>query len=798
MAGGAGSRLRPLTCGRPKPMMPVLNRPMMEHIIDLLKQHDIEDIGVTLQYRPNDIKDHFHDGSEFGVNMQYFTEDTPLGTAGSVKNAADFLKDTFVVISGDALTDFDLSEAVKYHRDKGSIATLVLTKVDCPLEYGVVITDQDGRVKQFLEKPSWGEVFSDKVNTGIYILEPEVLDYFAKGEFFDFSRDLFPRLLADGKPMYGVVMPGYWCDIGNLQQYMEAHRDSLTGRVELGPGPSCDNIFIDETATINDPVILGSGCYIGEHAEVGPFTVLGKGTEVRGYASIKHSVTWDNSYVGAGAELRGVVTGSRVQIQAGAKSFEGTVIGDGTLVKERAEIKPGVKIWPGKTIEIDEKVNESIVWGSCSTKNLFGYEGVTGVANVELTPEFAAKVGAVYGTVVGQGSKIALSSDSYPVSVMLKNSLLSGLQSAGCEVRDLGEGITPMNRFGVKTLDCAGGVHVKLSSEDIEKSTMVFTDEHGGNISKANERKIENLLSREDFQRVNCKQVINAEFVPGLPEKYVEALANSLSLDRIAEARFKVLLVYDQLNLGRFVPPLVEKLGLEAITVAYDTAGLPGLPALIQENSASLGAAIDASGEHLVLFDDKGRMIDEEELCVLISHITLKTQNGPAVVPVTASGAIERMAEQYSGSVIRVKTSVHDLYSKLSGTKGGRGFYMQFDALSALARIIEFMSQEGLSLSQITDEIPKLFMKKEEIKVPWEDKGRVIRKLIESPLSESLELIDGVKSYHPTGWSLVLPDPEKPLCRVFSEGADMEAAESLTEMYVEKINDILDNGKGYN
>lgn len=205
MAGGEGSRLRPLTCNRPKPMVPVANRPMMSHIVDLLKIHGFTDVAVTLQYMPGFIKDHFGNGAGHCINMQYYVEEVPLGTAGSVKNCGKFLDETFLVISGDSLTDLDLSHAVEFHRRRGAMATLVLTRVECPLEYGVVITQPDGRIAQFLEKPAWGEVFSDTVNTGIYVLEPEVLDYIEPGRMFDFSKDLFPLLLRE-KSLFLV-----WC-----------------------------------------------------------------------------------------------------------------------------------------------------------------------------------------------------------------------------------------------------------------------------------------------------------------------------------------------------------------------------------------------------------------------------------------------------------------------------------------------------------------------------------------------------------------------------------------------------------
>lgn len=196
MAGGEGSRLRPLTCDRPKPLVPVLGKPIMEYGIELLKKHGIKDIGVTLQYLPNAIIDYFGDGSKWGVNLQYFLEEVPLGTAGSVKNAETFLDESFLVISGDALTDFNLSEIIAFHFKKQSLATIVLTVVSNPLEYGIVITDSANNITSFLEKPGWGEVFSDTVNTGIYVFEPDILKLIPEKTVFDFSKDLFPKILA--------------------------------------------------------------------------------------------------------------------------------------------------------------------------------------------------------------------------------------------------------------------------------------------------------------------------------------------------------------------------------------------------------------------------------------------------------------------------------------------------------------------------------------------------------------------------------------------------------------------------
>src|SRR5690348_10249608 len=219
MAGGEGSRLRPLTVGRPKPMVPIVSRPVMEHILLLLKKHGITEVVVTLQYMAGAIQTFFGDGSQLGMRIEYTVEDVPLGTAGSVKQAQHLLTETFLVISGDALTDYDITSIVEYHQKRGAAATLTLARVPNPLEYGVVITNEDGTIRQFLEKPGWSEVFSDTVNTGIYVLDPKVLNYVPSSQSFDFSHDLFPILMRNGDPLYGYIADGYWCDVGNLEEY---------------------------------------------------------------------------------------------------------------------------------------------------------------------------------------------------------------------------------------------------------------------------------------------------------------------------------------------------------------------------------------------------------------------------------------------------------------------------------------------------------------------------------------------------------------------------------------------------
>lgn len=814
MAGGEGSRLRPLTCGRPKPLVPVLNRPIMEYCVDLLRAHGITEIGVTLQYLPDAIREHFGDGSDFGVCLRYFVEESPLGTAGSVKNAASFLDETFLVVSGDALTDLDLSRAISFHRAKGAVGTLVLTRVETPLEYGVVITGEDGRIVRFLEKPGWGEVFSDTVNTGIYVLEPEVLDFFAPGQKFDFSKDLFPLLLRENKPLYGLVLPGYWCDIGDLRQYWQAHLDALSGRVavrisgdEIAPQVWVGrDTQIDPDCFLEGPVLIGDGCRIGSGARIEAFTVLGRGCIIQPEASLKRSVLWDQVYIGRRAAIRGAVLGSRVQVQAGAGVYEGAVVGEDSVIKERGTLLPAVKLWPHKLIETGTTVRESVVWGTRQSKNVFGVEGIGGLVNVEMTPEFAARTAAVFGTVTGRGKAVAVSSDVHPATSMLRRAVTAGLQSVGAHVLDLGTATMPMHRFAVRSLACGGGIHVRLSAREPERAVLLFTDGHGANIARGLERKIENLLAREDFPRVEPFAVREPASLKGMAEAYVQAMLGEVDLQTLRARGGLLVCALDAANMERVLDCWMRETGLEIMNIMPGGEGelgtrlswaglqemIPRVASAVAERRALAGAVMDAGGEQLVLIDDRGRVIQDDLLTALIVLYVLKTQGGPVVVPVTAPQAIETLAERYRATVVRTRTGLRDFIERILAEDVSQ-FFLHFDALAALTRILSFAAGAGIPLSRLVDEIPAFYTHKKDVPVSWEAKGRVIRRLIEDEGQKKsrVELLDGVKVFHPEGWSLVLPDPEQPLCRVFSEGTSMEIAESLTEMYVDKIKKII-------
>lgn len=812
MAGGEGSRLRPLTCDRPKPMVPIMNRPMMEHIVHLLKRFGLTQIGVTLQYLPEQIKNYFGDGREFGVNMQYFVEDTPLGTAGSVKNAGAFLDETFLVISGDALTDFDLQKAINFHREKGGVATLVLTSVEKPLDYGVVIADKRGVITQFLEKPGWGEVFSDTVNTGIYILEPDVLQYVPDGTMFDFAKDLFPLLMNKGYPLYGYIAEGYWCDIGNLQQYHQAHLDILQGKVgmqfaekQLSPGVYAgENVLIEQGAQIRGPVLIGSGSRIAAGARIEDYSVLGPQTQVEAFASVKRGLAWRNTYIGKRAEVRGAVLCNRVQLLQGASLFEGSVVGDDTIIEENCTIKPNVKIWPFKRVESGSIVSESLVWGTKPAKSLFGFDGISGIVNLEVTPELVAKLSVAYGSLLGEGNQVVVSCDDWKASRMLKDAAVAGLLSAGIRVFDLGITVTPITRQAAKHLDVKGGIHIQLSRDANTNTKIKFFDADGLDLTKGWERKIEQAYYREDFKRIQGLAVGETVRLTNYTEYYLESLLKTLDLAVIRNTRRKVLLAYPSPWLYSLLIPLLQQLNCEVHTISAP-AGEPLTLSALQDHfadvaaavcnlNADFGAVMDPNAENLVLFDSRGRVIADELFLALASLIVFTATPGATLaVPVTAPAVIEQLATRHQGRVTRTKTAPRSWMEALAGEGGDSKydpFVLSFDAVASLVKILEFMAARDTDLSAMVDSIPPFFLHKKNVDCSWGAKGAVMRRLIEETQGGDVELLDGVKVKHPEGWALVLPDTERPVYKIYGEGYSAETAEELTNLYINKIREI--------
>ncbi|MGI6549248.1 MAG: sugar phosphate nucleotidyltransferase [Syntrophomonadales bacterium] len=818
MAGGESTRLRPLTCKQPKPMVPVMDRPVMEYIVELLKKHGFEEIIVTLFYLPNAISQHFGDGSQFGVKMRYFVEEFPLGTAGSVRNARRYLDETFLVISGDTLTDIDLSRVVSFHQEKEAIATLALSRVDNPLEYGIVMTDEEGRITRFLEKPSWAAAFSDLANTGIYVLEPEIFDYFEDKQVFDFSKDLFPLLMAKQQRLYATLCPEYWCDIGGIQQYRQANYDILNGLVKVNiDAPQVrDGVYIGEGATIPPDARIEAPCYIGQGSHikrgvtVGPYSVIGKGSTLNEGVSLKRSILWNKVFAGRKTELRGTVVCNNAVLKGHNTVLEGAVIGDDSVLGADSTVRMDVRIWPEKNIEQGSNVSSNVIWGTRMSKFLFGARGVSGLINLEITPEFLAKLGAAYGTLLGDGKSVAVGCDSLNASKMLKRAFSAGVLSTGVNVYDLGMATSGIVRYTTRLLQADGGVQIRQSPDDDTALLVEFFDRRGLNIHANTRRKLENIFTREAFARTDAEGVGETVFFSNVIAQYIEGVMHTTDFRVISDARFQVALYYDARNFTSFLPVLLSRIGCQIITpegleegcgvkTLEDIAGgIEILKETVIKNHADMGVLIDQNADRLVLIDEKGEVITDEQMVILVCFLLLKFTRRQAVpVPVAAPRVIEKLAHEYDGLVLKAQevntglivTGVTETKVLFEGDEMPE-FQIMCDAISSLVKILELMGRENLSLSGLVSTMPNFYLDRQEVHIPADEKARVMRMLLEKFKDDQLELTEGIKILHDEGWSLVLPDDEEPLFTIYTEASSLEKANEITRNYVSMINQL--------
>ena len=822
MAGGEGTRLRPLTSNCPKPMLPLANVPMMEHIVTLLKRHGIDEIVVTVAYLANQIRTYFGDGSEFGVRMVYATEDQPLGTAGSVRNAMDELDEQFLVISGDVLTDIDLTEIVKQHDDRRALATIGLIAVENPLEFGIVITRENGSIERFLEKPTWGQVFSDTINTGIFVLEPEIFDYIPEGRPVDFSSEVFPRLLVDGRPLFGSVVTGYWEDVGTLEAYATAHQDVMDGKVRLDvPGfEMTQGVWLGEGADVHPDAIIegcaiiGENCRVEAGAHIRDYTVLGNNVRVRRDADLERVVVHDNSYLGEGVRLRGSVIGRSADLRSGVRTDDGVVIGDECFIGENAHVSNGVKIYPFKTVEAGATINSSIVWESKGARSLFGRAGVAGLANVDITPELAARVAMAWSTTLRKGSTVVTSRDSSRAARMLKRALMAGLNASGVNVQDLEVASVPVTRFMARQPSLAAGITLRLVAGDPNSVVLRFFDSDGIDITEDAQRKIERLYYREDFRRVVASDIGDIAFPPRALELYTAALGATVDLAAVREARFKLVVDYGFGSVSFVMPNVLAKLGADVLGVNpyASTRGILDFDRdehtarvgdLVRASGARLGAVIDPDGEHLSLVDDQGVALSDSEAQLAFIALVSKHLLGDRIaVPVNTTDRANDLVEAAGVTIQHTKTATAALMAAAcddgvgfaASADGGfilPGFLPAFDAGAALVKMLELLAKEDTTLSSVREGLPRVHIAHETIVTPWEQKGLVMRSLVELSKDRRLELMDGVKILHESGWALALPDPDEPITHIYAEDTDGAAANRLAKEYTRRIRQIL-------
>src|SRR6266581_4712982 len=673
MAGGEGTRLRPMTANQPKPLLPVVNRPIMEHVLRLLRRHGFDETVVTVQFLAALVRNYFGDGEEFGMSLQYATEEMPLGTAGSVRNAEDALRDEpFLVISGDALTDMDLTELVRFHKEKGALVTVALAKVPNPLEFGIVITQEDGQIQRFLEKPTWGQVFSDTVNTGLYVMEPEVLAEVPPGQVVDWSADVFPKLLDRGAPLYGYVSDSYWEDVGTHESYLKAQADVLARRVqtdiagfEVSPG-----VWVAPGAEVDADAVLTGPLCIGDYAK----------------------------------------------IEAGA------VVGDECVIEPEAYLSAGVKVYPFKTIEAGAVVNTSVIWESRGQRTLFGPRGVSGLVNVEVTPELAVRLASAYATTLKKGSMVTTSRDVSRAARALKRAVQCALNASAINVLDLEAQPLPVARFETARGECSGGIALRTAPGDPQSLDIIFLDGSGADVSQAARRKIERVFSRQEYRRAFPGEIAELTYPARVRESYVHDLLSCVDTTGVSEAGMKVVLDCAGGTVSLILPVLLGRFDVDVLTInnrldeasptqslAQTRAGMQRLGDLVASSRADFGVRFDPVGERIMLVDDKGGMIsDDRALLVVLDLIAAERHTGRVVLPVTTTRVAEQVGDFHHVQVDWTTTSSHGLAEATAAddvifAADGRGgfivpeFSRSVDGIAAFARLLGLVARTRLT-----------------------------------------------------------------------------------------------------
>ncbi|MDR3313960.1 MAG: NTP transferase domain-containing protein [Oscillospiraceae bacterium] len=753
MAGGEGSRLRPLTCNLPKPLARLCGKPVLEYIFDLLIRHGFHAATLTLGYLGGMIAEQYRSGAYRQLDLAFVTEERPLGTAGGVALAARDWTESFLVISGDAMCDLDLARVRRFHEDKGAAVTIVGSAVEDPREYGLLQTAEDGRVLGFVEKPAWGQVTTNIANTGIYMIRPDCLALVPEGGAFDFAKDLFPLLMERGEDVYCCTAEGYWCDIGDLGAYLRCQRDMLERRVQcaLPAAPQEQaGVFLRGAMPRGDfqlipPVYLGEEVEIAEGAVVGPHAVVDDGCLIGEGAKVRGSVLLQNVRVSAQASLTGALVCAGAAVRRGAGLFEGSAVGSGAIIGAGASVQPDVSVWPQKQVESHAVLQDHLKYGSCAP-NVFDDGGIGGEDGMPLTPETCAALGAAIGS-VKSCKKAGIACDGTSSAKALMLALMSGLMSAGSHVWSFSDCFEAQLSFF--TAFCGLGVGVFVHGG--RQPCIRVCGEGGLSVPRYLEREIENRLRRAEFHRCSgsaCKDIADMssirmmysrEMMKQAPEELQGMNA------RIHSANAQVQSVLED---------CLERLG----------CGLEHGPLL----------ELNATGTELTA-EENGRQYSAERLLALCCQQELE-QGSDLALPYDAPEMLDALAAAAGRSAFRYLTSPADQSDSAARRLSARQLWVR-DGLFRAVKLLAVMKQQRASLAQLSDRLPPFYVEKKSFTLPCPPS------MLTKIFGESDALLEaareGVVLRKENGRLLITPGKSGRLVHVLAEAQDMETAQEL-------------------
>lgn len=821
MAGGFGTRIQPLTNSRPKPMLPVVNKPMMQNMIEKVRDIGITDIVILLYFKPEIIQSQFGDGKELGVSISYVLPDDDYGTAGAVKKAQQYLDEPFFIVSGDLVTDFDFQIIADYHKEKNSKLTITLTSVENPLQFGVVITDVQGKIQKFLEKPSWGEVFSDTINTGIYILEPEILDYIPENENYDFGKQLFPRLMQEGVDLWGCNVKGHWRDVGNPESYRDAHKEILSGEVKLPfegkavKKPS-GTIYhekgtrIPKDLTVEGVVVLGKNVKIGPEVKL-KNVVIGDDSEIDKKSEISDSVIWTNVMVGERCVLNNTVICDYNKLERKVIVKEGAIIAENCEIGKLVSFEKDVIVWPDKVIEDAAVISNNIIWGNKYKSSIFEGGRVVGRTNVELSCEMSTKLAEAFGSLLPVGGKVCVSRDYHKSSRMIKRAFVGGLLSTGINVYDVE--LLPSNVMRRKLADreeMLAGIHVRQSVTNSTNTEILFFTSEGLEIDTNTEKSCERIFFRESFRRVNHDEIGEITMIDsGFKEAYKAHFMEAIDLDVFRKHETKIVVDLLFGSTYDLYPDILNELRIENVILnAYVddkklnkiynmTESFEGnVKKIVKSLEMDAGFLIYPNGQRLNMICNEGDAFEGHTALLMI----LMLLNGdkdktyrvflPAFSPDILDAKldnVEIVRGKLSGSTAS-QLKQYDLVGNMGGNYAFTEFGLHNDALFASVKILEMVAKQGISLHTLGEKLPNFYYKIEKVACPTSLKGKMMRKFMEDSKGREASHIDGVKIWmDKNSWVLMIPPQMGEYVNLYIQSDKVKTGQAIRKEYIEKI-----------
>lgn len=828
MAGGFGTRIQPLTHSIPKPMLPILNKPMMEHTMMMLKDFGITDFIVLLYFKPEVIQDYFKDGSELGIKISYIIPDDDYGTAGAVKLAQEQIGDeNFIIISGDLVTNFNFKKIFNYHKEKKSKLTITLTSVENPLEFGVVIANKDGKIEKFLEKPSWGEVFSDTINTGIYIIEPEILEYIPKNQSFDFAKDLFPLLMSKGINIMAGNAEGYWRDVGNPESYRDVYEDLLERKIKLpiegekkkyagGKLFTQTKHALDKSIEIIGTVVLGENVSIAKGVKLSN-VVIGNNVTIGKDCKIRNTVIWDNVNIKHHVVLDGCVICNNNEIGKNVTAKAGLILAEGCEIGQLVTIEKDVTIWPNKLVEDAAIVSHNMVLGNKYKNSIFENGVVIGKSNVELSCEMSTKLAEAFSSQLPVGSTVVVSRDSFKNSRMLKRAFLGGLLSGGIDVVDYKNMSISVSRYNLSMdKNYVAGVHFSQKIDDPTSTVITFYNEEGLHISSDMSKKIEKAFFKEQFRRVDCVKTGQIYESDGTKEykSYKTNMQNILHSHSFNCHRCRIAVDAMHGKISEVFPDILANMEVDAIAFNFNQneQRISSFKSLLKQSSEDMSDIVKAlhltagfilypNEQRLDIVCDKGHVLEKQmalDVVLTLLNMDAKAKNTKKRVflpswacDITYFDSLEIDRGKYSNFKAE-QMKKYDLIATGEGNFSFTEFALHRDSMYATLKILELISSYEIKLSEIIASIPSFYYHAIKVKCSQALKGKMMRMFLEDAKDKKLSTVDGVKIWFDIDdWILMIPDQYNEHLNLYIQAKDEESGEKILAEYGVKIEEWL-------